>query len=206
MTGRRGESAARLPLSINGSGLIAAIATVTFFVAMGEPVLAQNSGAATAPNATKASVANNNPPAPLPVDTAFPLLASFEKGKISLRVDVLPGHYLYRDRFEFSRDAEKPYPLDKFKQSADAAGKTKNDPHFGAVAVFEAPVMLNVGQTTRPKTKIVVTYQGCSELAGVCYPPVKRSFELSAGDANVAAIETAKPSGLGALFKKNVSQ
>jgi thiol:disulfide interchange protein len=203
MTGRLGESAARLPLPTHGFSFAATIATVTFFVVSGASAIAQNSSSVAAP---KTIVGGNIPPAPLPVDTAFPLLASIEKGKILLRVDVLPGHYVYRDRFEFTRDGETPYPLEKFKQSSDAVAKLKSDPHFGDVKVFDTPVTLTVGQTTRAKTKLTVTYQGCSEIAGVCYPPTRRTFELSADAMNVLAVETAKPSGLGALFKKNVSQ
>jgi thiol:disulfide interchange protein len=203
MTGRLGESATRLPLSTHGFSFAAAIATVTFFVASGAPTIAQNSSSVAAP---KTMGGGNVPPAPLPVDTAFALLASVEKGKIVLRVDVLPGHYVYRDRFEFARDGEKPYALDKFRQTSDAAAKLKSDPYFGDVKVFDTPVTLAVGHTTRAKTKLTVTYQGCSEISGVCYPPTRRTFELSADAMNVSALETAKPSGLGALFKKNVSQ
>jgi thiol:disulfide interchange protein len=42
----------------------------------------------------------SQPPAPLPVDEAFPVRVNLDAGKITAKFDVLPGHYLYRDRFE----------------------------------------------------------------------------------------------------------
>ncbi len=203
MTAFARVGAARLPLLQAARGVFAAIATVTVFVACLTPLAAQAQS-----SAALNTLPTGAPPAPLPVDVAFPMTASFDKtsrGKIVLKIDVQPGHYLYRDRFAFERDGESAYAIDKFKQSADASAKTKNDPHFGSVKVFEAPVSLVVGQTARAKSKLVVTYQGCSEIAGVCYPPTKRSFDLSGVGVEIAANEAVKP-GLGNLFKKNVSQ
>jgi thiol:disulfide interchange protein len=189
---------ARLPLSNRLDAFALQIATLAILIAVFSPLVAAAAGAQSKPLIA-------TPPAPLPVDEAFPLSASFERGNIVLSVDVLPGHYLYQDRFEFNRDGEGVYSLNKFKQTADAKAKTKNDPHFGAVKVFESPVTLTVGHTARAKTKLTVIYQGCSELAGVCYPPTKRSFELTTGDTRVTPSDAVKP-GLGALTKKNVSQ
>jgi thioredoxin:protein disulfide reductase len=206
MTGRAAKSAPQLPLRCVGSALAAAIATVTIFVA--SLSIAQTSATASTPPASAANVnaQSSVPPAPLPVDTAFPLLASFDrKGAVTLKVDVLPGHYLYREKFEFSSDGGASYGLDRFRQSKDASGKPKNDANFGLVKVFEAPLTLIAGQSARAKTVLTVTYQGCSEVAGVCYPPTRRTFELAAGASGVVAKESAKPA-LGQLFKKNVSQ
>jgi thiol:disulfide interchange protein len=147
----------------------------------------------------------NPPPAPLPVDDAFMAAASFENGDIVVRFDVLPGHYLFRDRFEFQRDGEAVKLIDAFKQNASVVGKTKKDPTFGDVKVFEQSVSLNAGHTARAKTQLVVTFQGCSEVAGVCYPPTRRTFALTNGARGVSASEVEKP-GLSKLFKKQVSQ
>ena len=46
------------------------------------------------------------PPAPLSVDAAFPVLAAFESGKFVFKFDVLPGHYLYKDRFEVQANGQ----------------------------------------------------------------------------------------------------
>lgn len=195
MTGSRPKRAEHLPLISRTLMRVALIAAVTFFGI---------SSARTSAQPTPAG-ASAIPPAPLPVDIAFPLLASYEKGAIRLKIDVLPGHYVYRERFEFQRDSEPAHDIDRYKQPAQVVGKSKQDPHFGAVKVFDAPVTLSLGQSARAKTKLVVTYQGCSELSGVCYPPTRRSFELVAGSRDVMASDAEKP-GLGSLLRKNVSQ
>ncbi len=146
------------------------------------------------------------PPAPLPVDEAFVATASMHDGRVLLKFDVLAGHYLFRDRFEFQRGDEKPALIDAFKQDANAAGKTKDDPSFGRVKVFDRPVTIVAGhaKSGHGKTQLTVVYQGCSEVAGVCYPPTKRTFTLASGAKDVLPNELAKP-GLSSLFKKQVS-
>jgi thiol:disulfide interchange protein len=145
-------------------------------------------------------------PAPLPVDTAFPLSASFAKGEVTVAFQTLPGHYLYRNRMEFELDGKR-FELDAFKSNVAAKGKIKNDPSFGAVAVFEQPVTLVAGRTgaNSKSAQLVVTYQGCSELASVCYPPTRRTFALTAGASDVFPQESPKP-GLLDRFKKQVSK
>jgi thiol:disulfide interchange protein len=205
MTVSRAESAVWFPLALRAFARIVALATVTFFVGFFANAVAQMSSA---PKTNSPLSSSTVPPAPLPVDSAFPMTASFDKtrrGDIVLKIDVQPGHYLYRDRFEFERDGEGVYTIGKFKQRADADLKTKNDPHFGTVKVYDTPITLTVGHTARTKSKLTVVYQGCSELAGVCYPPTKRTFDVSGVGVEVAANEVVKP-GLGSLFKKNVSQ
>lgn len=206
MTGWRAKSAPQIPLHGSGSALAAAIATVTVFVASVSLAQTPVASSATPASAAKINQLGGVPPAPLPVDTAFPLLASFDKkGALTLKIDVLPGHYLYREKIEFSLDGGTSHGIDRFAQGKDAVGKLKNDPGFGLVKVFETPLTLVAGQSSRAKTVLSVTYQGCSEVAGVCYPPTRRTFDLVAGATDVAAKESAKP-GLGQLFKKNVSQ
>ncbi len=157
-----------------------------------------------APQAGRPALA---PPAPLAVDVAFPMTAALEKnqtGTITLKIDVQPGHYVYLDRFEFQRDGEAVYGLDKKKQNGTKPVQ-KKDPQFGDVWVYDAPVSIQVGQTKAKNTNLVVMYQGCSELAGVCYPPTKRTFAIKEAGVEVAAAEVVRP-GLGAQFKKQVSQ
>ncbi len=199
MTVQKAKSAKHLPLSTRACAVVAAFATVTFFVAFSIASTAQTSSSAPKGPSVLSSAL---PPAPLPVDEAFAATASMDKGSIVVTFNVLPGHYLYRDRFEFQRDGEKQHTIASFKQTADAAGKKKIDPHFGEVLVFDQPVSLNAGHTARAKSTLVVTYQGCSEIAGVCYPPTRRTFALASGAQAVAANELAQ-SGLSKFLKKS---
>jgi thioredoxin:protein disulfide reductase len=125
------------------------------------------------------------------------------KGKLVVSFNVLPGHYLFRDRFEFRRDGETNDTVDSFKQAPDAAGKLKKDPSFGNVLVYEQPVSLVAGNSTRAKSTLVVIYQGCSEIAGVCYPPTRRTFALTNGSQAVAANELSS-SPITNILKKSV--
>jgi thiol:disulfide interchange protein DsbD len=146
-----------------------------------------------------AASAATSPPAPLPVDEAFPVTASLAAGKITVNFDVLPGHYLYRDRFELQANGQPTAALVLPK------GKIKNDPNFGRVEVYEQPLVLSAAARLPGAATVRVTFQGCSEVAGVCYPPTQRTFTLPVGAKGVRPNE-ARPVSLGNQFKKQVSQ
>ena len=144
---------------------------------------------------------------PLPVDEAFPVTASFVDGKLALQVGVTPGHYLYRDRFEFRVDGRDVGPAvsPKLTKLAQDKGKVKNDPTFGKTTIFEKPFSLQLIAVAATKTELELVFQGCSEVAGICYPPAKRSFTLLAGAKNSSPKEL-QPTSLKNLFKAQVSQ
>ena len=144
---------------------------------------------------------------PLPVDEAFPVTASFVDGRLALQVGVTPGHYLYRDRFEFRVDGKDvgPAVAAKLTRLAREKGKVKNDPTFGKTTVFEKPFVLELVPVATTKVELELVFQGCSEVAGVCYPPARRSFALAAGVKHSPPKEL-QPAGLKNLFKPQVSQ
>lgn len=207
MTAFAHKSAARLPVANGGSFAVVPLAALAL-LGCALALLPHTHARAQAAPASSVALKPTVPPPPLPVDTAFPMTATLDKkagGAIVLKIDVQPGHYVYRDRFEFQRDGEAIYSIEKFKQAATVKPTQKRDPQFGEVLVYESPVNLKVGQTQSGAAKLVVMYQGCSELAGVCYPPTRRTFDIKEAGVAVAANEVAKP-GLGAQFKKQVSQ
>ncbi len=144
---------------------------------------------------------------PLPVDEAFPVTASFVGGKLALQVDVMPGHYLYRDRFEFRVDGKDvgPVVMPKLNKLAQDKGKVKNDPTFGKTTVFEKAVVLELMSVAATKTELELVFQGCSAVAGICYPPAKRLFSLVAGAKN-SSPNGLQPTSLKNQFKPQVSQ
>ena len=87
-------------------------------------------------------------------------------------------------------------------------GKVKTDPNFGRVEVYEAPFSLTAATKLTGETQLKLVFQGCSEVAGVCYPPTTRTFALVAGAKDVAAKEIApvSPMSLKQQFKPQVSQ
>lgn len=146
-----------------------------------------------------------SPPAPRPVDEAFALSASWLDGSVRLKVDVLPGHYLYADRFEVTW-AGKPWPA--LQRPLTSGGKPKQDPHFGLVRVYDQPTDAQarvVAADAQSPSELRVLFQGCSELAGICYPPVERKFTLTAGSRDVLPANRETQS-LKDLFRKQVSR
>ena len=121
------------------------------------------------------------PPALLSVDAAFPVVAAFESGKFVVKFDVLPGHYLYKDRFEVQANEQV------ITKISLPLGKIKVDPTFGRVEVYEQPMSLSASTALTNNAELTVVFQGCSAVAGVCYPPTKRMFTLAMGAKDVRA-------------------
>lgn len=151
------------------------------------------------------------PSEPLPVDAAFPLSAGFVNQAVSIRVDVQPGHYLYADRFEVKQDGA---PAAELQRLLRAGGKPKQDPNFGLVKVYtqtvsvrEKPKKMGKGEaaSSKAQTQLEVVFQGCSEVAGICYPPARRVITVASGATDVKPLDAEAP-GLKSLFKKQVSQ
>jgi len=145
------------------------------------------------------AVTPSSPPAPLAVDAAFPVVAAFESGKFVLKFDVLPGHYLYKDRFEMQANGQA------ITKMSLPPGKIKVDPNFGRVEVYEQPMSVSAATTLTDNAELTLVFQGCSAVAGVCYPPTKRTFSLAAGAKDVRARDVAALS-LRNQFKPLVSQ
>ncbi len=142
---------------------------------------------------------------PLPFDEAFPVTASFVNGKLALQVGVTPGHYLYRDRFEFRVDGKDIGAAVTPKLARLSQAKVKNDPTFGKTTVFDKSFSLDLVPASGAKAELELVFQGCSEVAGICYPPAKRLFTLAAGAKN-SPPKGLQPASLKSLFKPQVSQ
>lgn len=100
----------------------------------------------------------------LPVDEAF-RFGSYEDGDmLTVFWQVLPGYYLYRDKFQFWRSGSA-------LEIELPRGVMRQDEIFGEVEVLSGLVQVQV-PASQP---IEVSYQGCAE-RGFCYPPQKRSL------------------------------
>ena len=98
----------------------------------------------------------------LPVDEAF-RLGSYEDGDmLTVFWQVLPGYYLYRDKFQFQRSGSAV-------EIELPRGVMRQDEIFGEVEVLSGLVQVQI-PASQP---IEVSYQGCAE-RGYCYPPQKR--------------------------------
>ncbi len=126
-------------------------------------------------------------------DEVFRLSASKSAdGGIILDWAIAPDMYLYRDKVIVSASPgdAKPLPVET------SPGQRKDDPTFGVTEVYHGTARATVSGDAlaaagSPRT-IHVTYQGCAEKLGICYPPETKAIELAT--IPVAANQDAAPS------------
>ncbi len=130
---------------------------------------------------------------PLHPDDAFKLSVSSEGNKLNAIWTITPGHYLYRDKTHFVVKTPADASLG---QAEFPASKTKHDDFLGDTEVYEHDFSVLVPVTSSNKEVTVeTTYQGCSELTGICYPPQKKTHTvtLASLDTDTANTMTAAP-------------
>ncbi|MFC1456531.1 MULTISPECIES: protein-disulfide reductase DsbD [Microvirga] len=113
-------------------------------------------------------------------DEVFRLSASKSAdGGIILDWAIAPDMYLYRDKVIVSASPGDAQPL----PVETSPGQKKDDPTFGETEVYHdaARATVSAGALAAagsPRT-IHVTYQGCAEKLGICYPPETKAIELA---------------------------
>ncbi len=129
----------------------------------------------------------------LPVEAAFVFEAiGLDSETILVRFTPQPGHYLYRDKFEFRIERGTGFSV----RSAELPeGVIKDDPEFGPVAVFfdtvEIPVKLYRSAGPDQSLTLAASYQGCKD-GEVCYPPQTALIELDISGSDRAVQPTLK--------------
>jgi len=123
----------------------------------------------------------------LPPDSVYKLNATAAPGTISVHWDILPGYYLYKDKFQFIshitgiRLGKAVYP----------DGEIKNDQFFGKQTIYRKSVTITVPYSGVGKLDLELSYQGCADV-GFCYPPQHKHVDLilagadAHGSANAA--------------------
>ncbi|MBZ0104714.1 MAG: protein-disulfide reductase DsbD [Sulfuricella denitrificans] len=120
-----------------------------------------------------------------------------DANNIEVRYQIANGYYLYREKFKFSAE-----PLDVTLGTAQfPAGKIKQDEYFGKVETYRHNILIKLPLThtsTAAQTfKLKVVSQGCAD-AGVCYPPLTQTTQLTLPAAAPEAA-TKSSGGLAAL-------
>ncbi|WP_262271487.1 protein-disulfide reductase DsbD [Microvirga yunnanensis] len=120
-------------------------------------------------------------------------------GGIDLNWAIAPDTYLYRDKVIVTPSGVGADPI----LAETSPGKRKDDPTFGQTEVYH-----DVAWATVPEDALVaagspqslrVTYQGCAEKLGICYPPVTKSVDLAtlavadAREGTTASAASAEP-------------
>jgi thioredoxin:protein disulfide reductase len=93
---------------------------------------------------------------------------------VEVRIDVVPGYYLYRDAFKFEAAGAT------LGAALIPAGKVKFDETFQKnVETHRGQVRLQVAvEGAGAEFKLAVTTQGCAD-AGLCYPPMTTEAQVS---------------------------
>lgn len=129
----------------------------------------------------------------VPVDRAFAFDFEQQNHQLTLKWQIRPGYYLYRQQIKL---VPQQAMLGSFTLPA---GLSHKDEFFGEVAIFKQQLNLSIPlQQAAANASLSVTYQGCAE-AGFCYPPETRTIPLDAVSASRAlpttiAIESAPAS------------
>ena len=117
----------------------------------------------------------------LPMEKAFQVDVKVRDAQ-TLVAELKPAdtYYLYRDKIAFAVPKESGVSIAKVVLPR---GEKKSDPNFGDAEVFHRPVQALItlnrsGARDAARLSVEARYQGCSE-KGLCYPPAKKSFDLT---------------------------
>ncbi len=113
-------------------------------------------------------------------EQAFPVDAiAIDGNTIVARWDITPGHYLYKDKFNFSLEDADGITLG---QPQLPKGEEKDDEFFGLIEVYHHPidVTLPLLRENLDATEVTLQlkFQGCADI-GICYPPQKKSLTIA---------------------------
>jgi len=107
----------------------------------------------------------------LPPEQAFVLKAELRDARtLALHWAIPPGYHLYRERLSFSGPG--------VGQPVLPVGKRKFDENFGKIMeTYYGDLKLTLPVSGTAAFTLTVSYQGCAD-AGLCYPPVVRSYTV----------------------------
>ncbi|HSC48177.1 MAG TPA: protein-disulfide reductase DsbD, partial [Gammaproteobacteria bacterium] len=131
-----------------------------------------------------AALADNEP---LPPDQAYKMTVTAAGGTITAKWDILPGYYLYKDKFKFLSHT----PAVTLGKPALPAGEMKQDKFFGREEIYKQAVTATLPYTGSGALDLEIVYQGCNEPIGFCYPPQHKRLNLTLAAAAPAATPAA---------------
>lgn len=107
----------------------------------------------------------------LPAQKAFLLDSEIRGQQLHLTWTIHNCCYLYHDRFHFQAEG-----VQLGQARFDSPGEAKEDPEFGTVYVHHQHVEVDLPIIGKGAVK--VSWQGCNQDAGICYPPQNRVIEI----------------------------
>ena len=127
--------------------------------------------------------------APLHPDKAFAYdVIATDKQTLNARWDVTKGHYLYQHKIDFKL-IDPPAGVSLGKPVLPK-GKKEHDQYFGDIVIYNKSFDVKVpvtGASNAKQLTVKATYQGCSKLTGICYPPQTKiqKVNIAAAASNV---------------------
>ena len=129
--------------------------------------------------------------APLPPDQAFAFdISATDKQNLNARWDITKGHYLYQHKLKFALvDPTDGVSLGK---PVLPKGKAEHDQYFGDIVTYNKSFDVKVPIIgTADSVMVKATYQGCSKLTGICYPPQTKIQKVNLASAKAATTQNA---------------
>ncbi|VAW98918.1 Cytochrome c-type biogenesis protein DsbD, protein-disulfide reductase [hydrothermal vent metagenome] len=139
-------------------------------------------------------------------DVAFQFGYKFKNNTVATHWEIAPDHYMYRDKFKLV-----------IKEGAGVTignviypkGDIKDDEFFGKIEVYhnKLDIQIPLNNTTDKTvlTKLKITYQGCAEKIGICYPPIHKTIEIEVapGAALITAAAATESSSAGFVSEQD---
>lgn len=138
----------------------------------------------------------------LPVEQVFQNRFSEESGLLTVSWNILPKHYLYRDKFKFELPSNSDYKLGSIQYPAPTPKTMDGDVYqvYQNSVTIEVPIQKQASSTFPADNTITIEYQGCAE-SGFCYPPIKVSYPLT--KQGVEKTDTSDALSIQALLETN---
>jgi len=112
-------------------------------------------------------------------DVAFQFGYEVKDNTVNAHWEIAPDHYMYRDKFKLVIKEGEGVSVGS---ATYPKGEIKNDEFFGKIEVYhhktDAQISLVNSTDKTVLTKLQITYQGCAEKTGICYPPIRKTIEL----------------------------
>ena len=114
----------------------------------------------------------------LPPEQAFALSTTLgSDDQIDLSWDIADGYYLYKQKLKLDLNGQ----VIDYSELELPEGIPIEDPLFGLVTIYKNELKFAIqNQSAVSPANLTVTYQGCHEPLGICYPPQTDSFNLIA--------------------------
>ena len=124
-------------------------------------------------------------------DQAFKLKTWSDNGRLFAEWEIADGHYMYRDKTNIIAADNSSFTTSNYVVDA---GELKHDEFFGDIYVFHhqanASIAIDNAKDGVKNASFKVKYQGCSEISGICYPPITKDITINISPITDAAAST----------------